>query len=225
MRLKRLVIIVLCILSAWFLVTNIPYGIRVYYHVYNPRLRLPLLFFDVIILIGSIIFLIKTKGPSDAEIEAAIASQLKNLKARAMKKLAIDETEVSEIAPIAFSGYVYDNALIKKGKDGKYRSNKYQAVMFFFSDNELYCFTYNFSLTESGERESTDVYFYKDIVSVSTQTDGTALSKLKSSRFNRESFMLTTVGGTQICCSVIDLEGAQRSINGMRSLIKSKKTE
>ena len=75
------------------------------------------------------------------------------------------------------SDYVYSKtALVKKGKDGLYRSNKYQAVMFFFSDNEVHCFTYDFSITASGQKESTDVYFYKDIVSVSTQTEGTEYS-------------------------------------------------
>lgn len=170
------------------------------------------------------IFAIKGR-PTDADIDAAVTSQLKDMKARALRKLGVDEDEVKEIAPITFDGYVYNKALIKEGKDGKYRSNKYQAVMFFFSDNEVHCFTYDFSITESSQRESTDVYFYKDIVSVSTQTEGTEYSvgKGKSSQFDYEYFKLTTTGGTSISCSVRNIDDAQRSINGMRSLIKSKK--
>ena len=179
------------------------------------------------IVIGAALIYLQVGGrPTDADIDAAVNSQLANLKTRALKKLGLDEDEVNEIAPISFDGYVYTGAAsIKEGKDGKYRSNKYQAVMFFFSSNEVHCYTYDFSITESGQKESTDVYFYKDIVSVSTQTDGTEYSvgKGKSSKFDYESFKLTTTGGTSISCSVRNIDDAQRSINGMRTLIKSKK--
>lgn len=180
----------------------------------------------VVVLLGAaVVYLTSKNAPKDEEIDAAVSKQLANMKDRAMKKLGVDEDEVSEIAPITFDGYVYDKAMIKKGKDGLYRSNKYQAVMFFFSTNEVHCFTYDFCITENKQRESTDVYFYKDIVSVSTQTDGTEYSvgKGKSSQFDYEYFKLTTTGGTSISCSVRNIDDAQRSINGMRSLIQSKK--
>lgn len=178
------------------------------------------------IVLGVVLIVLQVKGrPTDEEIDAAVISQLKDMKTRALRKLGLDEDEVSEIAPITFDGYVYNNALIKQGKDGKYRSNKYQAVMFFFSSNEVHCFRYDFSITESGQKESTDVYFYKDIVSVSTQTEGTEYSvgKGKSSRLDYEYFKLTTTAGTSISCAVKNIDDAQRSINGMRSLIKNKK--
>ena len=174
--------------------------------------------------IAFIVLQIKSR-PTDQEIDDAVVAQLANMKERALKKLGVDEDEVSEIAPISFDGYVYQNALIKQGKDGKYRSSKYQAVMFLFSSNEVHCFTYDFSIVESGQKESTDVYFYKDIVSVSTQTEGTQYSvgNGKSSQFDYEYFKLTTTGGTSISCAVRNIDDAQRSINGMRSLIKTKK--
>lgn len=178
------------------------------------------------IVLGVVLIVLQVTGrPTDEEIDAAVISQLKDMKTRALRKLGVDEDEVSEIAPITIEGYVYNNALIKQGKDGKYRSNKYQAVMFFFSSNEVHCFKYDFSITESVQKESTDVYFYKDIVSVSTQTEGTEYSvgKGKSSRFDYEYFKLTTTGGTSISCAVRNIDDAQRSINGMRSLIKNKK--
>lgn len=177
----------------------------------------------LVLIIG--VFLFVKFRIKDEQIDAAVASQLSNMKERALKKLGLDEDEVNEIAPISFDGYVYKDALIKKGKDGKYRSSKYQAVMFFFSSNEVHCYTYDFSLIEDSQRESTDVYFYKDIVSVSTQTEGTeyTVGNGKSGKFDYEYFRLTTAGGTSISCSVRNADDAQRSINGMRSLIRSKK--
>lgn len=166
--------------------------------------------------------------PSDEDIDRATKSKLKNMKTRALEKLGVDEDEVNEIAPIVFDGYNYTRSLIKRGKDGKYRSSKYQAVMFFFSSNEVYCYTYDFSIVENSQKEATDVYFYKDIVSVSTQTDGVEYSVGKGKvdpfdPFDYESFKLTTAGGTSISCSVRNYDNAQRSINGMRALIREKK--
>lgn len=179
------------------------------------------------LVIGALLIYRQFAGrPTDQDIDAAVNSQLSNMKARALKKLGLDEDEVREIDPICFDGYVYTGAAeIKRGNDGVYRSNKYQAVMFFFSSSEVHCYTYNFSITESGQKESTDVYFYKDIVSVSTQTDGSEYSvgKGESSKFDYEYFKLTTTGGTSISCAVRNIDDAQRSINGMKALIKSKK--
>lgn len=163
--------------------------------------------------------------PTDADIDAAVTSQLSDLKQRALNKLGLDEDEVKEVAPIVIHGYVYQNSLITQGKDMEYRSNKYQAIMFLFSSNEVHCYTYDFSLTDNSQRESTDVYFYKDIVSVSTQTESTdySVGKNKSIKVDCEYFKLTTTGGTSISCTVRNPDETQRSINGMRALIKSKK--
>lgn len=185
-----------------------------------------LVFGLIVLAVGVLLIVAKVKGrPTDADIDAAVTSQVSDMKARALRKLGLDEDEVSEIAPITFDGYVYSNAKIKKGNDGKYRSSKYQAVMFFFSSNEVHCYTYDFSIVDNTQRESTDVYFYKDIVSVSTQTEGTeyTVGKGKSDQFDYEYFKLTTTGGTSISCAVRNIDDAQRSINGMRSLIKTKK--
>jgi hypothetical protein len=181
----------------------------------------------ILLLVGAAWIYLKVGGkPKDEDIDRAVESQLSDLRQRALKKLGIDEDEVNEIAPISFDGYKYgSDAVVKRGKDGKYRSNKYEAVMFFFSANEVHCYTYSFSITSDNQKEATDVYFYKDIVSVSTQTEGTSYSvgKGKSSEFDYEYFKLTTTGGTYISCNVRNADDAQRSINGMRSLIKSKK--
>ena len=57
---------------------------------------------------GAAIIFLQIKGkPSDEEIDAAVVSHLSDMKTRALKKLGVDEDEVSEIAPISFDGYVY----------------------------------------------------------------------------------------------------------------------
>ncbi len=70
------------------------------------------------------------------------------------------------------------------------------------------------------ETESTDVYFYKDIVSVSTASETVEVLGFK---IDYEYFKLTTAGGTALSVSLRDVDNAQRSINAMRALLKTKK--
>lgn len=108
-------------------------------------------------------------------------------------------------------------------EDGKWRTNKYQSTTLFFSANEVHCYTYSYSTTEEKKTESTDVYFYKDIVSVSTASD-TIKYPEETKETEYEYFKLTTTGGTALSVTLRDKDGAQESINNMRKLLKQKKT-
>lgn len=162
-----------------------------------------------------------SKIVTDQDYEAQIANNLVGLRERAMNKLGLDEDEVNEIEPIKLDGFRYGNGgELKIGKDGLYRSSKYEAIMLFFSQNEVHIYKWMFDTLEKEQRESTEVYFYKDVVSVSTQTD---TIEVGSTKLDNESFKLTTTGGTYVSVSIRDAEHAQRSINAMRALIKNKK--
>lgn len=163
----------------------------------------------------------KASIPSDAQYDNEVTKKLNNLKPKALAALGLDEDEVKEIEPITFDGYVYKNASnAKKGTDGLWRTNKYEYVILFFSEHEVHCYTYNFDTTVDRKTEATDVYFYKDIVSVSTASD---TEKLLGETIDYEFFKLTTAGGTALSVSLRDVSNAQRSINAMRTLLKAKK--
>lgn len=177
----------------------------------------------LLLLAGGIAYIVlkKKNTPTDAEYDASVASMLNNMQAKALHKLDVDEDEVKEIAPISFDGYVYKGASqAKKGKDGLWRTNKYESVMLFFSEHEVHCYTYNFDTTSQKQTEATDVYFYKDIVSVSTASDTV---QVLGQNVDYEYFKLTTAGGTALSVSLRDVSNAQRSINAMRALLKTKK--
>lgn len=172
---------------------------------------------------GGVAYIVmKTKNiVTDAEYDASVSSMLNNMQAKALNKLGVDEDEVKEIAPISFDGYVYKGASqAKKGEDGLWRTNKYESVMLFFSEHEVHCYTYNFDTTSQKQTEATDVYFYKDIVSVSTASDSV---QVLGQNVDYEYFKLTTAGGTALSVSLRDVSNAQRSINAMRALLKAKK--
>lgn len=179
----------------------------------------------LLLLAGGIAFIVmKKKGiVTDAEYDASVSSMLNNMQAKALNKLGIDEDEVKEIAPISFDGYVYKGASqAKKGEDGLWRTNKYESVILFFSEHEVHCYTYNFDTTQQKQTEATDVYFYKDIVSVSTASDTV---QVLGQNVDYEYFKLTTAGGTALSVSLRDVSNAQRSINAMRALLKTKKQQ
>lgn len=177
----------------------------------------------LLLLAGGVgIIVLKKKGLlTDEEYDSAVSSNLTDMKSRALNKLGLDEDEVKEIDPIFFGGYAYKGASAsKKGKDDLWRTNKYEAVMLFFSQDEVHCYTYHFSTTENKHTEETDVYFYKDIVSVSTASEHATIN---GNNIDYESFKLTTAGGTSVSVSLRDVDNCQRSINAMRALLKTKK--
>ena len=160
---------------------------------------------------------------SDAEYDKAVQSVLGFLKEQALEKLVLDEDEVSEVEPILFGGYNFSNyTLSKQGKDGIWRTNKYEVVYLFFSQNEVHCYTLEFSTSESKTRESTDVYFYKDVVSVSTCSKSV---KIEGHEYEHEMFKLVTAGGTVLEVSLKDVENSRNSINAMKQLLREKKAQ
>lgn len=165
----------------------------------------------------------KASIPSDSQYDNEVTKKLSDLKSKALNALGLDEDEVKEIEPISFDGYVYKNASnAKKGNDGLWRTNKYEYVILFFAEHEVHCYTYNFDTTLDSKTEATDVYFYKDIVSVSTSSDSV---NLLGNSIDYEFFKLTTAGGTALSVSLRDASNAQRSINAMRTLLRAKKQQ
>ena len=163
---------------------------------------------------------------SDSEYDAEVARYADSLKSHALNKLGIDESEVKEIHPIVLGGYDFYGAdKIKKGSDDKCRSNIYKVIMLFFTSNEVHCCTIRFKTTEElilGE--ATDVYFYQDIVSVSTYSDNIIVRvKEKGITFNSEAFRLTTKGGTSLTVNLSDSSQGDESVNAMRALLREKK--
>ena len=162
-------------------------------------------------------------GPAyDENVRAFYENTWKDL---AFKRLGIDESEVSEVAPIVLGGYEFEGFdRIRQGNDGIWRSNIFKLVAIFFSANELHCYTLRFNTLRSEMTEGTDVYFYEDIVSVSTSSLN---HKVKVGEqevtVNSETFKLTTRAGTSFTVNVANAQQAQESVNAMRSLLREKK--
>lgn len=181
--------------------------------------------------IGGFLIYSKTSGrPTDSEIDQICMDQVKNLKDLALKKHGLDADQVKEAEPIQFDGYYFENIragyLYQMGKDKIPRSSNYEAVSFVFSAEQVYCYKYRFSIITDEKSESTEEYFYRDIVSASTQSD-TKTYKTKDGKdipINYQYFKLATSGGS-LQASILSMGDAERSINGMKSLLRNKKQQ
>jgi hypothetical protein len=171
---------------------------------------------------------------TDSDIDRQLDSIRSELIPWALGKLGLDRDEVSLINPFVMTGYHFDSlgsqhkVKVRKGKDGKFRSNICEGVAIFFAEQELHAYKYRASLTvENESSEQTDVYFYRDVVSVSTSSESVPLSVIgeaKPQAVKSELLELTTSGGTTVECSVSATENVlDREIQGARQLIRDKK--
>ena len=178
----------------------------------------------LLIAAGAVWIYFAKKKISDEEYDKGVNSEVQKIMARALSKLGLEESEAKEIEPIELGGYVFSGAVsVKQGKDNVWRSSKYEVLMMFFTANEAHCFKCTFSTTEDQHTDMTDVFFYPDIVSVSTVASDTTTST--GVNITGERFVLRTSGGNTIEAGIRDPEYASRSINSIRQLLRTKKSQ
>lgn len=172
--------------------------------------------------IGFILNLFAVKDAAfDAAVKDLVSKDLPKIKPMALEKLGVDESEVAEIKPITFSSFNYDSdTKVKKGKDGKWRSNAYQTTYLFFSKDQLFVYRISYFLGAlSGGAESTEEYFYKDITNFSTSQGAVTIGNEK---VTEQQFQISVYGDKFTCWVRGDVTA---SINGMKKLLREKKTQ
>ena len=164
---------------------------------------------------------------SGGEYDAAIARYVDQLsRTRALNKLGVKVSEVKEIAPIILGDYEFTGDYkLKRGEDKIWRSNIYKAVMLFFSRYALHCYALSFKTTEDSIlNEATDVYFYQDIVSASTESvNETVEVGSDEISINSVSLVLMMKDGRSVTANLPNSGHAQKSINTMLALLREKK--
>lgn len=181
---------------------------------------------------GGLFYLQLAGRPSDHDIDRALDEALGDLQRQAMSKLGIDEDDVKLIDPVIIGGPYFANistpVQVKLGKDKKVRSSNTEGIAMYFSEHQLHAYKFQVSITEAGERrENTDEYFYRDVVSVSTQSETEQVYVNGSSEtVNYEVFKLTTSGGTSITSAMRDTDSrASKAISGARQLVRDRKIQ
>jgi hypothetical protein len=165
--------------------------------------------------------------PTDEDLDRQVKEILGGLNRQALEKLCLDAEEVSLIPPIVVGGNSFGGSQVKRGKDGVVRTSACEGIVIFFGEQELHSYKFEVSLIADNRiSEETDVYFYRDVVSVSTKSDNIQVQvEGKSVQVQLELFRLTTSGGTTIQCSMgaTSANTKGRDIQGAKALIRNKK--
>jgi hypothetical protein len=186
-----------------------------------------------------------TQVASDQQIDEWKQEDLNKLSQRSLDKMGIDAAElVSEavmitgprltnLGPATF-GY-------RKGKDNILRFTPVDSTIINFTANQLLVYRCALDLISGNPvNESTDEYFYRDVVSVQTASDSVSVNipglGPAFQLTGAESFRLTTSGGTSVSMvlrdpSLIQKMGggeiptttAERAIQTIRKMLREKK--
>ena len=104
-----------------------------------------------------------------AHVDSEVAKL--NLKQRAIEKIGLDESQISEIPPIVLSSFVRSGEGIywKTNEDwSKYVTNKFSVTWIFFSATQIYTHTYELDTMTDNSFETTRDFFYSDITCIRT---------------------------------------------------------
>ena len=166
------------------------------------------------------------------------------LKQRAIQKIGLDESEISEIPPVTLYSFIYkgDDVAIKSEEtnvQGIWRnvSNKYSVTWIFFSATQIYTHTYQFDTTSDNVVETTKDFFYKDITCIRTEhevvekiierKEGCGCLKKKESKFYHNNQDYDTLAitvpndGYTFWCKTNDT--IEQSIQAAKAMIREKK--
>ena len=184
------------------------------------------------------------KKPSDAQMDAWLDEDIEVLKKKALSKTGTDPSELVGDAVTVRGPRFWDvaNAHVgfKKGKDNVWRFTPVEVAVLNFTQNQVICYKCAFDReTGNALNETTDEYFYKDVVSVSTKTTSKNVQvKDKALQLSSmETFVLTTSGGTDFSVDLTDpkliafMGGggeipktlADRAIQTVRKMLREKK--
>jgi hypothetical protein len=176
----------------------------------------------ILIIIGSLKIVSWKRKPSDRQMDVWTEEDLQGLEKKALKTTGLDESELVRES-VLLTGLRFWNIGgaeigIRKGKDDTIRATPIGVTVINFTEHQLVAYQCALDLmTGNALSESTDEYFYQDVVSVSTQTESktwdeamlssndlaktplSALVKHGKLQFNAANmFVLTTSGGTSI---------------------------
>src|SRR5712692_3773851 len=138
--------------------------------------------------------------PSDEQMDAWIQEDMKNLQTRALAKTGLDPSEIIA-EPVMVYGPRFWNiggaeVGIKKGNDGIVRFMPIGVTVINFTAHQLVAYQCALDLTTGNAlSESTDEYFYRDVVSVSTQSESLSLDGIDAKVISQGPLAAMMVGG------------------------------
>jgi hypothetical protein len=162
------------------------------------------------------------------------------IKSRPFDKLGITKNDlVAEsllvVGPIYWStsGFDVKDILMKKGKDGFNRYSVWTIQVFCFTENYLCSYKCHYNwIKNTCINESTNEFFYKDVVSVKTDTISSAYTLMNGQRLvHSEAFQLKLAGDeitvitndASLNTSSVMVSKAEKAVQSIRAMLRDKK--
>jgi hypothetical protein len=198
----------------------------------------------LILAVGIAGIILASKKPSDQKMDEYIAEDISRAKNKSLQKASIDESELVGESVVVTGPRFWNTSgatsLYKKGKDGRLRFTPINVTVLNMTQHQIISYQACLDIvTGNFLNESTDEYFYKDVVSVSTSTDSISHDTEKFGKIQlnaAETFVLTTSGGTSIKTilkdpKLIEMMGggdipttdAEKAIQVVRKMLREKK--
>lgn len=170
-------------------------------------------------------------APTDEQIDELIADDIKRIQKEALSKVGIEESELIADSDVIWGGSSFRSDCfvgLKKGKDKKIRQTPQPFLVLNYTQNQIVTYRCDLDLdTGAFLSPTTEEYFYKDIVSVKTKSEG-----------NEEEFYLNNSGGDSLSINIVSAaiteklgedvvwtskKSAEKAINNIRRLLREKK--
>ncbi len=178
-----------------------------------------------------------SKSITDEEYAALVDARKggRDFKAMALQKLSLEESQVLELAPVCFEGFDFDGGdLVRKGRDGVWRSNRYQIAWLFFSADRVYMWRYAFGMTDDTTDEAVRECAFKDVSNFSVvpgdaerevvdQVTSSGKVSYKRVTVDNTRFALIVSGDRFTCALTMD-DKAEEAIRSMKLKLREKKT-
>lgn len=175
------------------------------------------------------------------EYEQIVAHKLYNLdlKQRAIEKIGLDESEIEEIEPIPLSGYIFssndDEILLVKAAEGRAVSSRFSVTWIFFSQTQIYTYTYTFETISDNVWETTRDFFYQDVTCMTMKQNvveridvtNAGCGCLNNESVIKNNFMEDTleivVPGASYRFSMRNNEDLERSLRAAKAMLRERK--
>ncbi len=163
-----------------------------------------------------------------------------DLKQRALNKIGLDESQISEIPPVILSGFnlrgddVYLQGEAVDENTFRYVSNIYYVTYIFFSATQLYTYSYTLDTISDNVIEFTRDFFYTDITCITTEHEVEerilpikgkgCIPKMKYVHANREwDTLKIVVPNDYYSFTSRTTETIEQSIQAAKAMIREKK--
>lgn len=161
-------------------------------------------------------------GLSDSEVQQVIDQAARPALQDALNRFGlVEESLIAD--PVVLTGPNF-NGPAKKGTDDEWRTAKNFVNVLLFTEKSLHLYTHRFDILKPTDKSgTTEEYFYRHIVSVSTsEQEFTVRDGENSQTIREDTLMLRNSGGEPITMSAYNSNKLNSAVQSARSVIQER---